>query len=187
MTVVESERREFFRIQDHLLIEFRQISEEESKSFLRDFQQIDSSQTLLPDDIVKTLVKTGAVRDDVYAYLETIDKKLNIIIDLLTKKADLFQGRSMDVSLSGSGIRFLSDTQLNEGVFVELRITMPQFPNPRITVLGQVIRSVMGNLDGKEAWETGITYVAIKEKDRDLLVNYIFSREREHLRKKQGL
>jgi hypothetical protein len=36
--------------------------------------------------------------------------------------------------------------------------------------------------EGGDEWETAISFVAINEKDRDVLVSYVFSKERESLR-----
>ena len=41
------------------------------------------------------------------------------------------------------------------------------------------------SLEDRDAWEIAIRFVEINEKDRDLLVGYAFSKERESLRADQ--
>jgi hypothetical protein len=92
----------------------------------------------------------------------------------------------MDIVLSGSGFKFASEEQLDEGSFVEVRLVLPFFPKPRIAALGEVARCQRCNLEDKDVWETAIRFVEINEKDRDLLVGYVFSKERESLKNGPG-
>ena len=41
-----------------------------------------------------------------YAYLESIDRKLDALIELLSKKDNSFQSAYVDVTISGSGLKY---------------------------------------------------------------------------------
>ena len=108
-----------------------------------------------------------------------LDRKLNMVIDLLSRKDQVFQGSYVDVVLSGSGLKYVTNTKLDTGVFVEIRLALPFFPQPRIAALGKVVRCQRRHVKGKDEWEASVKFVAINEKDRDLIVGYVFSKERE--------
>ncbi len=182
MTVPSTERREFFRIRDRLFIEFREVDFEESLALQKNLRESNSmSESLQQFDLRSPNAAFG--QDDIYAYLEMLDRKLNMVIDLLSRKDQVFHGSYLDVVVSGSGLKFVSDIKLDEGVFVEIRIVLPFFPKPRIAALGKVARCLEQLVDGRDVWETAVSFVAINEKDRDVLVGYVFSKERESLRK----
>ena len=184
MDPVETERREFFRITDRLLIEYREIGYQESLMLEKSLKLSD----LFPDphDGNRNPPKNSAfMKNEFYLFLETLDRKLNTVIELLSKRDELFRSVYLDVNVSGAGLKFSSDTKLAAGTYLELRIVLPFFPNPCVTALGKVVRSRLNRTEDNEGWETGVSFVAISEKDRDLLISYVFSREREQLRAKQ--
>ncbi len=181
----KDERREFFRTQARLLLGFREISYEEYLLLQENLRH--SSAAFPKDRLLSESPTTPAHIRDLYSYLEILDGKLNIIIDSLSKKDELFRSRYVEANISGSGVRFWADTKLEEGGYIELRITLSGFPDVRIYVLGRTVRVRPGPSGNEKGWETAIRFTAISEKDRDLLINYIFSKEREHLRARKTL
>ena len=179
--IPRTERRQFFRIKDRLLVEFRQVDYEESLA-LRESLHRSSLLTESLEQIKSRRPNNAFARDDVYAYLELMDRKIDMILDLLARRDGLFHSKYVDVVVSGSGLRFASNIRVDEGSFLELRIGLPVSQGRRIVALGRVMGSTRQHAAGKDQWETAISFVAIDEKDRDVLVGYIFSKERESLR-----
>lgn len=180
-----SERREFFRISDRLLLEFKEIGLQESLVLEKTLKEPDLSPDL-PAPGADALPERSAFRkNELYAYLENIDRKLDAIIELLSPKDNSFQSAYVDVTISGSGLKYCSPMKLDEGACLELRIGLPSFPGRPIRALGRVVRVTPTRTEDKEGWETAVSFAAISEKDRDALVGHIFSRERERLRMKQ--
>jgi hypothetical protein len=189
--MVEPEKREYFRIEVRLPIEFRTISYDE---YLNLENVIKCSSTQIVDSVsevnfLRELVANGEIVEEkkgqIYAYVQMIDRKLDMILDLLTKSKNegLYINRHVDVSIGGAGIRFVSDVKLHAGEYVELRVILPMLPYPKITSLCQVTRSRnVTKADGVGDWEVALRFLTINEGDRDLLVKYIFARERESLR-----
>jgi|WetSurSiteA1Bulk_404760.scaffolds.fasta_scaffold100700_1 hypothetical protein len=175
------EKREFFRIRDRLLVEFRQVSFEESLLLERSLKHTFSFHSP-SDPRLSELPTSPPVIRDLFAYMEVLDRKLNMIIDVLLRKDDTFQSRYLEVDISGAGIRFGSDRRWDEGSYMELRIILPCFPDVRIGALGRVTRSHESLPASGGGWETAVGFVAMSENDRDILINYVFSKEREHLR-----
>jgi hypothetical protein len=192
--MVEPEKREYFRVEVRLPIEFRTISHEEYLNLenvikCSSAQIVDSTNEV---NFLRDLVAKGEIAEkkkgQLYAYVQMIDKKLDMILDLLTKPKDegLYINKYVDVNVGGAGIRFVSDIKLRDGVYVELKIILPMLPYPKITSLCQVTRCRnVTKADGIRNWEVALKFLTINEDDRDLLINYIFARERESLRSKK--
>lgn len=175
------EKREFFRIRDRLLVEFKQVSFEESLLLEKNLKHTFSFHSPSDQRLSELPTSPPFIRD-LFAYMEVLDRKLNMIMDVLSRKDDTFQSRYTEVDISGAGIRFSSDRRFDEGSYMELRIILPCFPDVRIGALGRVVRSYPSSPKGGEGWETAVGFAAMSEKDRDILINYVFAKEREHLR-----
>ncbi len=186
----KNENREYFRIEVRLPIEFRRISYDE---YLNLENSVKHSSTQIIDKVnemrfLKEIIsKDEKETGQIHAYIKLIDKKLDMILDLLNKSKDdgIYQNRYINVNISGAGINFTTDVNLNEGEHVELKVILPFPPYPKITSLCNVVRSIACNINGIANWETALTFTTINEEDRDLLINYIFAKEREFLRYKK--
>ncbi|MCX7966099.1 MAG: PilZ domain-containing protein [Syntrophorhabdaceae bacterium] len=185
------ERREFFRIDDRLTLKFRLISEEEFK-ILENIVRLSPSSTLTNEDEISILKKIELDeeknRDPLYTYLKIIDRKLDLILDILSERADdtkIYTTGHIDVNLSASGIRFQTEAPMKNGDFVELIIILPVYPLIRISALCRVIRCDSVTIDGQSKYEVSLHYVVINENDRDRLIRYILIKEREMLRVKR--
>ncbi|MBP7528462.1 MAG: PilZ domain-containing protein [Syntrophorhabdaceae bacterium] len=184
----EGERREFFRIQDRIPLEFRRISGEEILK-LQDAIRYNSTQVvdrlhelyfLEPDG------EPGDETDQLHTCMRMINKKLDTIIEILRKSAasENYTTITTEVNISGAGVQFRCDALLTEGDFVELKLIVPLFPYPKITCLCQAVRV---ENDHREAGpqRVALKFMVINEKDRDILINYIFVKERQYLRQKK--
>jgi hypothetical protein len=64
---------------------------------------------------------------------------------------------------------------------------IPRFPYPKITALSQVLRGEECFVNETKYCEVIARFIVINEEDRDLLINYIFVKDRERLRLKKEL
>ncbi|OGP64745.1 MAG: hypothetical protein A3K22_04620 [Deltaproteobacteria bacterium RBG_16_42_7] len=188
-----TESREYFRVKVRLPIEFRTISYDE---YLNLENIVKCGPARIADNITEvhllmkeTLSKDEREKGQIYAYVQMIDKKLDMIIDLLSKPKDdgMYIKKYIDVNISGSGIGFVSDVKLDVGEYVELKIVLPMPPYLKITSLCKVARSKGIEINGVANWEVGLKFEVIKEDGRDLLINYIFTKERESLGSRKRL
>lgn len=183
--MTDTERREYFRIHDRLPVEFRKISADEF-SRLQDFIRYNATQ--VTDKINESyflkerMIQTES--DQTSIFMGIINKKLDMIVDLLyqARKSDTHHSRLVDVVISGSGIQFESDVPIDENDYVELKVTLPVFPYPTITALCKAVRSLASERGGLRLYDTAMRFLVINEKDRDLLINYVFLKDRERLR-----
>jgi hypothetical protein len=177
------ERREFFRVKDRLFLEIREVDAEESLALRESLQRSGLLAESL-DQMTSRRSGGASARDDLYAYLELVDRKLDMVLDQLAGRDSLFHSKHVDVVVSGSGLRYASDRRFEEGAFLELRIWLPVSRGQRVVALGRVMACTRRETDCGDDWEIAISFVAINEKERDVLVSYVFSKERESLRAK---
>jgi hypothetical protein len=187
----EHERRSFFRIHDRLIVEFRQITPED---FAKLKKVIQYNSTQIIDKITETHFladkELKGESEEIFANMRMMNKKLDTIIELLSKSlyGEIYTSVQTEINLSGAGVQFESHIVLKEGDYTELKIIVPIFPYPKITALCQVVRteSVQGSSTA-DNFRIAMKFLVINEKDRDLLINYIFEKEREYLRQKKKL
>ncbi len=185
------ERREFFRIRDRLQIEFRPVDHEEFLRLER-IVKYNPTQTFAspqPNSAKKRKNGDDSDKEAIISYLVMLDRKVSMILDLLAKSKvdDLYTRRYLDVEISGSGLSFISDVPLPEKGYAELHLMLPVFPYPNIPVLFQVVRNVKHERDSRVDWDIACKFLVVNDADRDLLVQYIFEREREQIRSEKGL
>lgn len=184
----EDERRQFFRICDRLLIEFRQVSAEDFTK-LKDY--ILHNPTQITDKIKEVYFpeerESKNETEHVYAYVQAINRKLDMIIEHLCKSqcGETYRSLHTNVNVSGAGIQFECDSPLQQGAYVELKVVIPVFPYPKIVALCEVIRAQDLEDIAAGHFEIALKFLVINEKDRDILINYIFVKERECLRQKK--
>jgi hypothetical protein len=118
-----------------------------------------------------------------------IDKKLDMLVDFLykPKKDELFHTSYTEVEVSGNGVKFITDLVINGGDYIEIKVVIPRFPYPKITALAQVLRGEECFVKETKYCEVIARFIVINEEDRDLLINYIFVKDRERLRLKKEL
>lgn len=186
------DRREYFRIKDRLAIEVRTISDDE-------FLQLENTIRYNPTQVIDKAHDMHFIKENIAAdekeknqilnYLVMIDKKLDMLIDSLYKpnKDELFHSSYMEVEVSGNSVKFLTDLEMHGGDYAEIKVTIPRFPYPKITALAQVLKGVACQVNGIHYFEVVTRFIVINEDDRDLLINYIFVKERERLRLKKEL
>lgn len=184
--IADDERREFFRIRDRIPVEFRSISREE---FIKLQDTIRYNPTQVVDRLhelyfIEARGESPDEHDHLYSYMQMINRKLDMIIEMLGKSQDSekYISAHTDVTVSGSGIQFICSAALSHGEFVELKIIVPVFPYPKITCLCQVVRIEKETGGAATGQKTAFRFVVINEKDQDILVNYIFLKERQYLR-----
>ena len=185
----EDERRSYFRIHDHLVLDFRQITPEEF-DVLKDV--VGSGAVKIPDDekaspfsLHKSL---NPENQELHTYIRIMNQKLDMIIGLLSNgnRDACMQNAQTDVSLCGSGIQFNSSAPLAVNDYVEVKMVVPVFPYPRITILCQVVRTeAMVEENARHIFKIATKFLVINENDQDFLVKYIFEKEREQLRQER--
>src|SRR5664280_2061637 len=124
------DKREYFRIDDRLSFEFRYVTPEEFLRLENIIRYNPTHKTDKPYEMYfpgEPARRTGIEENEAYAYLRVLERKLDLIIDLLLPQKNGVSYKTLftPVNISGAGIRFTSDAPLNVGARVELRLALP--------------------------------------------------------------
>lgn len=116
--------------------------------------------------------------------LSQIDEKLDRLLEKMGQgsgeKRELVVRDTVDIS--GSGISLLLKESLPKGRLLHLSITFTGSHMGRLDVLGRVARSVSVGDENDALYQTGIEFEDLTEAEKDQLVKYTFSLNREHIR-----
>lgn len=184
------ENRQYFRIKTVLPIEVRSISFEEFQNLKPSIQQDMTSYERIVHDHSFSDTKTvneSYKNVDLYSYLLLLDRKLDVILDFLyqSQMGKNSYSRNIEVEISGAGIKFASEEPFEENEYVEVKIIIPSLSYMKVTALSQVVRSMPVILDGIRYFEVALKFLVINEYNRDLLIKYIFMKEREVVRREK--
>jgi hypothetical protein len=128
------------------------------------------------------------IAPEILGEIQSIHKKLDFIIKTIGKNEEIniFTSEPVQVNISGSGMRFISGQQVQTGDFLDMEMIIPISSGIMIDLIGEVIRChAIENAEtasGEKRWETAVTFAAISQDDRELIIHYIFKRQRELLR-----
>lgn len=91
------------------------------------------------------------------------------------------------INISGSGLRFMASTNFEEGKLLKLKIDLPTRPITVIPIIGEVVRTEkVVKKKNEVSYCIAIHYTEISKTDREKLIQYIFHKQRELLRARQG-
>jgi hypothetical protein len=191
-----SEKREFFRIRDRLEIEFREIDRQEFLELEHEIKYRPSQLYALSSRM--TIAEDGRQwqgddKEMLIPYLRAIDRKVSAVLDLLSRserqdsQAKLFTAWYGEVDISGAGLSFVLQTPIHEATLLHLKVMLPIFPYPMIQTLCEAIRHEEILTEDSTGWNNALKFLVINDIDRDLLINYIFDKERERIRLRKAL
>ncbi|ATX82909.1 PilZ domain-containing protein [Mariprofundus ferrinatatus] len=119
--------------------------------------------------------------------LEALDQKLNYLISL-----HMDNSRSKDskftqqfVNLSATGIGFSAPARkFKKDDRLKITMKLPLFPPIELELIGKVV-SVKANKENlSEVW-VGVAFLQRSDLEEDMLIKYLFKRQRERLRAKE--
>lgn len=193
MKEVDIERREYFRIRDRIPISYRKLSEKEAMNLKKLIRY--SSSANIEDfkglgSIIEKIHKKIGEEDELFLFLSMIDKKLDRIMEyIMTQKRenDTEEIKYHDVEISGSGMKFYPELESDVGDLLEFKIILPIFGFPKIYAIGRVQRTGKEEFDGELKSYIAVKFLEINENDREILIRYLFKRQREMIRaEKEG-
>ncbi|WP_152224557.1 PilZ domain-containing protein [Pseudomonas sp. SCB32] len=172
------DRREYYRIEDTLALEFRPLREDEIQS--GEVLQDDSALFNLLSDLHLTdfesqhLLRHINERDRPLAsYLKVINKRIDLIAQALTQSLLREIGPARQVTLSEGGIDFRDDQPLALGQGLALKIVLlPQG-------LGLLLRAKVTHCQQhpEGSYEIGTEFETLSDAQRQLLARHILQRQ----------
>ncbi len=128
-------------------------------------------------------IEAEGVSDGLLALLSTINAKLDMLISMQSREnlTDDFPIRVDATEISGAGLRFHADRELEEGAAMEVVLVLNQFPLRMAGAVGRVLRQHQS--DGRTAYV--MDFNRIRERDLETIVQFVFQTQRDEIRGKK--
>ncbi len=184
------ERREYFRIEDEIALDYRPVAAEEVdalveriRSHLVDRFTAASSFAATSRQMAHAIHKVQHDSPELARCLHALDNKLNMIAQLfVSEEMHVNDQPSREVILSAGGLAFRAQQEISVGSLLELRMVL--FPSlVGILTISRVISCEHQPDERSEfPWLIAVEYEHLREADRELLVRHIMAKETEQLR-----
>lgn len=191
---VNRERREYFRINDQLLLDHRLLAEDEVDA-LREVLGADlphrfmtaSSFAATSRQIAHSLHRIQSEMPEVARCLEAIDHKLNTLAQLfVAEEAQSTMTNAREVSLSAGGLAFRAAHPLRAGDLLEMRLVLLPTMIGILAAARVAYCERAGDTCTEFPWRIGASFEMIREADRELLVRHVMARETQQLRERRA-
>jgi PilZ domain len=187
---MSDERREYFRIDDEIALDYRLISEDEVNQLQERIQSrvVDrftaaSSFAATTRQMTHVMHKVQNDSAELARCLQALDQKLNMIAQLfVSEEMGLNEQPSREVNLSAGGVAFRAQHEIDVDSLVELRMVL--FPSMvGILSVSRVIHCERADDDNRQfPWQVAVVYEHLRESDREHLVRHIMAKETQQLR-----
>lgn len=181
------ERREWIRIDDRILMEYRLLTEAGTavpvETGSTTPEMISAAVTKPTADLVARAGESF-IGSPVLPWIMKVDYVLEVILNSLaiSQPASVTMARPTDVNLSGGGVGFVSPREFSAGDQLALKLILPPFM--MIQAMAKVIRSVP-QADG-QGFVIATEFVDLKADDQEHLIRHILQTQAERLRARRG-
>ncbi|MCP9470676.1 MAG: PilZ domain-containing protein [Nitrospira sp.] len=177
------DRREWIRIEDKLLLEYR-LEGEQDKTPASGRETV--TDEMIAAAVEKPTTELLARSGDVLAqaalvpWIMKVDWLLEVILKTLAKSSPgcMELARVTDVNISGGGIGFVASQRFNAGDRLALRVILPPFTP--IQVAAKVIRS-SPDPQGR-GFVLAAEFIDLGADEQDSLIRYVLQTQAERLR-----
>jgi hypothetical protein len=182
-TITQDERREWLRIDDRVLMEYRLLMESSHTLPVEvGAPTADMISTVVGKPTAELLARSGdsLVGSPVLPWIMKVDYLLEVILNALavSRPDSVAMARPMDVNLSGGGVSFVSDRELSTGDHLALKLILPPFILIKTTV--RVIRAMPQA--GGQGYAIATEFVDLKPDDQEHLIRHILQAQAGQLR-----
>lgn len=171
----ELERREYFRVDDQIILRYRVVAPEAINNtlaerhfdnadvfaLLRELRQIDQEN----HNVLRSIAETNR---ELGIYLKSLNRKIDLITGALAVMDEAQQLQSpQPVSISETSLSFYAETELTVGTFVALElILLPQHTG--LAIYGEVTAK-RDNLERHVV----VSFLRLRDSDRQLLARHV--------------
>lgn len=179
----QDERREWIRINDRVLMEYRLLLESgHTLPVEAGAPTADMISTAVGKPTADLLTRSGdsLVGSPVLPWMMKVDYLLEVILNALAagRPDSVAMARPMDVNLSGGGVGFVSDRELSIGDQLAVKLILPPFILIKATI--KVIRAMPQA--GGQGYAIATEFVDLKPDDQEHLIRHILQAQAEQLR-----
>jgi hypothetical protein len=118
-----------------------------------------------------------------------INRKLDLLIHMYLGDdfMEIMRTPQKDVNLSASGIRFITKESFEPGDLLEVSMILPMAPLLYIQLMGDVLRMKPVTSAETSRYAVAVRFLQVDSDTKEDIIRYLFKRQREVLRKRQGL
>ncbi len=183
-----NERRRYFRVEDEIVLAYRPMASDElqesedARRRLADTFSLTANLDYLSQQSKTQLHRIQRSNPDVADYLETLEKKIDLVARALVMSHSEFVDQpTCHVNLSATGIAFDAREALKEGETLELKLVVP--PSlAGIVVYGKVVYC---QEKGGGGFRVGVDFTGIQESDQEFLIRHVVKRQMAELREQK--
>ncbi len=177
------ERREWIRIDDRVLMEYRLLTDDPSVS-RQDAGDAtpESIAAVVSKPTADLLARSGdaVLGTPVWPWIMKIDYLLEVILNALAviQPSSVVMAKLTDINLSGGGVGFVSPRKFSVDDQLALKLILPPFI--QIQAISKVIR--VAPATSGEAFTIATEFMELKADDQERLIRYILQTQAERLR-----
>lgn len=188
-----TERRDYFRLANNVLVEYRKATKREVDQFVSNEENIKSDEidvTYLLDKISRQLSPVLlSIRQDstaVAQYLELLNQKIDLVASMVSfDRISNSSGSTMETAetqdISEGGLSFTSHIKFELGDLIYCRLAIIGY-RLGMETFGKIVRCEPAK--SANGFSIGVELPYLKELDRKNLTRFIFDKQREQLGKR---
>lgn len=185
------ERRGYFRVKDSINLSYKQVDESalQAQSHISDDVlsncSLATALEILNQESQSLGLRLERRDPELVEYLRIIDTKLNLIAQAVAPQDEAFSKKEKkEVSLSASGLAFVSDEMIAVGSLLELRMLLSSLLAVIVVHAHVVDCKAAPTAESQNAHLISVEFVNLSEDDQELLIKHIVKRELQQLREK---
>jgi hypothetical protein len=194
MGPADSERRQFFRIDDTVRLCIRPLTPEQLAQGVAELEGNGAGNFTVMSSLAAISAKMGAsmrrieARDpDLAAYLRALDHKLEILgRAFLSQESELVSQQAQPVNLSAGGVSLYAKESMPVGQALEIRMLLfPSFTG--VLAYGEVVGCAPladGDSDQYD-YQLRVEFNHLREPDREALIRHVLQRQSDELRERR--
>jgi hypothetical protein len=177
---VGTSHRKHVRVDDVLKVDYLKISQ-------KDYKEYKNKPEIILKKTFGKPFEAPHVEDVslklLYELIYQANQKIDRILDMLeSKDAEKYESVNNEcVNISGSGMKFIANQSFSIGDIIALRVFLPLVSRTWINVLGKVTSCAESGPENK--YDVAVKFEELSESDRDIIIGYVFKRQRELLRR----
>jgi hypothetical protein len=187
----DTERREYFRIDDVTLLHHKVIEGEEnedsgeSDSLLLEKLTLKARFDTISRELQPLLHIISADSPNIAQYLSALEKKLDILAEYLIDSEMSNIGVSpREVNIGAGGVAFFSSSPVMTGALIELRIVLlPE--NIGIFTLARVVSCLPVSENDTNYYKIAVKFEYMNDEVRDLICRHVLTAERASISNRQ--
>ncbi len=188
------ERREFFRIDDEIALQYKIINEDEKNSsdpqFFESIKQSSLSRALdsLSQESKTLMRRLERDQPDSADYLRLLENKVDVLArSIMLQNVDFGKVTARNVNLSATGIAFECDDNIQKDSVIEIQLLLPSSVSVIVAKGHVVYCQETTESQADFPYYVAVEYDVIEEDDKELLIKHVVKRQMQQLRDRKHI